>query len=100
VNYFLIADLLLICLPAGHAQAVQPEHPSQSPKDRPWQELFDGQSLTGWRGYRQPETPISGWSVINGVLFSDGSSRTDLITTRKYNDYELIVEWRTGTAGF
>ena len=100
VSYSLIAHSLLICLLlSGHALAALPEDPSQPAKDSPWQKLFDGQSLTGWRGYKQTEAPASGWSVTDGILFSDGSSRTDLITTSVYNNYELIVEWRTEADG-
>ena len=92
---FLLACVFL----CGIAQVVPSKDPSGPRVDSPWQKLFDGQSLTGWRGYRQTEPPASGWSVSDGLLFSDGSSRTDLITTEKYQDYELIVEWRTEADG-
>jgi len=83
----------------GNVQVLRAEDSSGPKVDNPWQKLFDGQSLTGWRGYRQAEPPASGWSVSDGVLFSDGSSRTDLITTEMHKDYELIVEWRTEADG-
>ena len=64
-----------------------------------WQQLFDGRSLTGWRGYRQEAAPDSGWKVRNGALYCDGSARVDLITREKFENYELVVEWRTAADG-
>ncbi|MDG1896897.1 MAG: DUF1080 domain-containing protein [Fuerstiella sp.] len=91
----LLVGLLVIAIP----QICQADEPSQADGDSSWQRLFDGRSLTGWRGYRQTKAPASGWSVTEGILFSDGSSRTDLITTEIHEDYELIVEWRTEADG-
>lgn len=60
-----------------------------------WQELFDGRSLVGWRGYRQDGVPDTGWEVRNRMLHCTGEGRTDLITKNEFQDYELVVEWRT-----
>lgn len=60
-----------------------------------WQQLFDGKSLTGWRGYRQQSSPSDGWDVKNGILHCTGKGRVDLITKEMWKDYELVVEWRT-----
>ena len=100
VRYIRLVNSLLACvLLPGSPQMVRAEEPCQSERDTPWQELFDGRSLTGWRGYKQTEAPSSGWTVTAGMLYSDGSSRTDLITTKMHQDYELIVEWRTQADG-
>lgn len=64
-----------------------------------WQQLFDGRSLAGWRGYRQKSAPQSGWDVRNGVLYCDGTARVDLLTEDKFENYELVVEWRTEADG-
>ena len=94
------AHLLSVCmLLIGATQMLTAEESSGPPSDSRWQDLFDGESLAGWRGYRQPEPPTSGWVVTEGLLFSDGSSRTDLMTKKKYRDYELVVEWRTEADG-
>lgn len=60
-----------------------------------WRPLFDGRSLSGWRGYRQEAAPTAGWNVQNGILHCDGSARIDLITEQQYENYELVVEWKT-----
>ena len=55
--------------------------------------LFNGKDLIGWRGVDsvQPE----GWSVVNGLLTSTGHA-DDLITARKFWDFELHAEFRLG----
>lgn len=60
-----------------------------------WHSLFNGQTLTGWRGYRQSAPPESGWDVKGGILHCDGTARTDLVTEQPWADYELVVEWKT-----
>ncbi|MEQ9407965.1 MAG: sulfatase-like hydrolase/transferase [Fuerstiella sp.] len=64
-----------------------------------WNHIFDGKSLQGWRGYRQKNPPESGWDVSGGVLHCDGTARVDLITEQPFENYELVVEWRTVADG-
>ncbi|MDG2130744.1 MAG: DUF1080 domain-containing protein [Fuerstiella sp.] len=100
MKQFRIAASLIACVLLGPAIPVgEAGTPCRPANDSQWHKLFDGQSLAGWRGYQQTEAPRSGWSVTDGTLFSDGSSRTDLITTKMYSDYELVVEWRTEADG-
>jgi hypothetical protein len=72
-----------------------------------WVSLFDGKSLAGWRGYgRQglPNLPY-GWEAKDGVLHARPADKTknlkfddfrkgELITEKKYTDYELSWEWK------
>ena len=64
-----------------------------------WQQLFDGKSLDGWRAYGSDSTPESGWTIKNGLLYCDGTARKDLMTVSEYENYELVVEWRTEPDG-
>ena len=68
-----------------------------------WQLLFDGQSLAGWRAYKAPEgkTGIGpGWKVEDGTLKKlEGVKGGDLITEKKFNDFELTWEWRIEKGG-
>ncbi len=64
-----------------------------------WQLLFDGQSLKGWRQYGKPDTGYdaigSGWKVENGLLKKlSGVKGGDIISEKKYTDFELTWEWR------
>ncbi len=67
-----------------------------------WTSLFDGKTLTGWRGYRQPDATATRWVVNDGLLCVDPARRPagrDIVTTNTYGDFELRWEWRIGPAG-
>ena len=61
-------------------------------KGKPIQ-LFNGRDLNGWTGVNSPR--MEGWSVQDGILKCAGNA-DDLITTKKYWNYELHVEYRLG----
>jgi hypothetical protein len=62
-----------------------------------WKLLFDGKSLTGWRGYKTEAAP-TGWRADNGVLIRDGAGG-DLMTAEQYGDFELRFDWKVTTNG-
>ncbi len=65
-----------------------------------WRLLFDGRSLNGWRGYKKPGPPASGWVVENDSLKLVYKSKPgDLITVEKFGDYQLQWEWRISPKG-
>jgi hypothetical protein len=65
-----------------------------------WKLLWDGKTTDGWRGAKLDKFPEGGWVIRDGVLIvvnSDGAeSRNggDIITTKKYKDFELLVEFK------
>lgn len=70
-----------------------------------WIILFDGTSTDEWRGYNKEIFPESGWSVVDGALMVQGSGRGeaggggDIITKRKFRNFELSLEWKTSEGG-
>jgi hypothetical protein len=58
-----------------------------------WRSLFDGKTLTGWRGYLQ-EAPGAGWQVKDGVLVLTEKKSGDLVTNDVFGDFELMIEWK------
>ncbi len=62
-----------------------------------WKLLFDGKTLTGWRGFKS-ETPPAGWKAIDGALTLQGKGG-DLMTVDQYGDFELELEWKVDKAG-
>ena len=62
-----------------------------------WKPLFDGSTLTGWRGYTSQTVP-AGWQVVDGTLTKNGPIG-DLITTSQYGDFELAFDWSISPGG-
>jgi hypothetical protein len=59
-----------------------------------WRLLFNGTSLDGWRGYRKPQAPTTGWQVKDGILTcAPGGKGGDIITRDQFDDFELSWEW-------
>src|SRR5436190_1576120 len=83
------------------ATAAQPLN-SLTPEEKAagWKALFDGQSLRGWRVYNKQAPPGSGWKVEDGILKKLANQKGgDLITEARFDDFDLIWEWRIATAG-
>jgi hypothetical protein len=70
-----------------------------------WALLFDGSTLSGWRGYKRTDASATRWKIEDGMLTVDpaGGKDTrgalDLITTATYDTFELTFEWRVAHGG-
>lgn len=62
-----------------------------------WRSLFDGESLNGWRGWRQADPP-AGWRAKEGVL-ERGAGGGDLTSVEEFADFEFAFEWRVASGG-
>ena len=63
-----------------------------------WQLLFDGKTTNGWRGYLNK--PSGGWEVVDGTLHAIAKVKgVELITEKKFNDFELSWDWKLPPAG-
>jgi len=61
-----------------------------------WQLLFDGKSMSEWRGIHRETIPDC-WQIVNGELvlsFSVIQECGDLITKQKFADFDLYWEWK------
>lgn len=65
-----------------------------------WQLLFDGSSLTGWRGYQRDSVP-PGWTVERGAIHFSGDAEhsTTLISSDRFAHFELRIEWKIAQNG-
>jgi 3-keto-disaccharide hydrolase len=63
-----------------------------------WFSLFNGNSLTGWRGYRSKQVG-TGWKAEDGVLTRVESGAGDLVTIADFQDFELQLDWRISKGG-
>jgi hypothetical protein len=60
-----------------------------------WELLFDGKSTKGWRVYNKAGDAITGWEVVDGTLHCLPKVKgSNLITEKKYNDFEFAWEWK------
>ena len=62
-----------------------------------WQYLVHGDSAPLLTGWKHPGLP-AGWTLHDGVL-SKGGPVDDLVSTRKYKDFDLRLEWKIGKEG-
>lgn len=70
-----------------------------------WIELFNGQDLSGWKGYGK-DAPGDAWKVVDGVIHFDanakkneGASGGDLVTLDSFGDFHLKLEWKISENG-
>jgi len=65
-----------------------------------WHLLFDGKTTDGWHSTHGPDFPATGWEVKDGLLTvtehggEEGGNAGDILTTRKYTNFELLVDFR------
>lgn len=70
-------------------------------KQRPgrWQVFFE-KNTQDWRGYRQDAFPTKGWVLEDGGLhLLPKSGGGDIISVKKYTDFEFEWDWRIKAKG-
>jgi hypothetical protein len=106
------AALLVACLATGASAqptrrgAAGPNELTPRQRTAGWQLLFDGTTLTGWRGVGSDSVPAAHWQVVDGTIHKvptravrrmpDGQPAAggDLMTTKTWRDFELTFQWR------
>jgi hypothetical protein len=91
--------------------AVVPNTLTAAEKAGGWVLLFDGRTLSGWRGLGYDHVPEKHWIVRAGAielipagkvpLLPDGQPAQggDLMTIETFRDFELAFEWKIGPGG-
>ena len=62
-----------------------------------WVSLFDGKTITHWRGFKQATVP-DGWQVVDGTITRVGTG-TDLVSREQYDNFEFEFEWKVPPGG-
>ena len=88
---------------------------TQEEEDEGWMLLFDGESFEGWKNYGAETDDVEFWKIEDGVLeftrdvsflgmlwnhlnpFTPGAA--DLMTKRRFGDFELSIDWRISPGG-
>lgn len=97
--------VMLAMIPCSNVKAQQKTDNKLSKKDKAlgYQLLFDGQTLNGWRGYKNQS--IASWSVDNGVIHcrrgadNYGAITADLCTIGQYENFDLSLDWKISPQG-
>src|SRR5882757_5247257 len=97
----ILATALLVTTIPALAQA--PNTLTQKEKSEGWKLLWDGKTTTGWQSERGGGGPFptTGWIIKDGTLSvtdtggAEGGDAGDIMTVRKYANYELSVDFRT-----
>lgn len=64
-----------------------------------WRVLFDGTSLSGWRGFGLESVPEC-WQIEDGVIaWTSAETCGDLMTTEQFANFELALEWKVSPGG-
>jgi hypothetical protein len=65
--------------------------------------LFDGQTTKGWRGFKKPAFPATGWVVENGwlkhIAAKGQPSGGDIMTVDTFDNFDLTFEWKVAPGG-
>jgi len=61
--------------------------------------LFDGKTSTGWRSVKGPDFPSDGWEIKDGVITVLGKKAGDIITTKKFSNFDLRFEFKLTPGG-
>jgi hypothetical protein len=96
-----VASLMVAAGLAAWAAAPAAQQSASGTEDG-WVSLFDGQSLNGWRGYRQADASQTRWVVTNSelcVVPDRGPAPIDIVTRDTYEEFDLRWEWRVAEAG-
>ena len=70
-----------------------------------WELLFDGKTVAQWRGYRKKDTGGGRWQAKDGCLAvpandgQDTRGARDIVSTKAYENFELVWEWRISPGG-
>lgn len=73
--------------------------PARAPGDTAvWESLFDGNTLSGWHGFRTPGKVPAGWQAIEGTI-TRVANGDDLVTDRSFANFELTLEWQISQNG-
>lgn len=106
-RYYLLA--LAVCAGSLAAQTTSPAAPNQltdAERAAGWRLLFDGKTLTGWRGLGYDSVPSAHWTVVDGTIKKIASGNVpklpdgqplvggDLMTVDVFGDFELSWEWK------
>jgi len=100
ITHYLKLGIIISALSTSLAARadVPPNQLSDSQKADGWKLLFDGKTLSGWRGYKA-EQVADQWKVVDGALTLTAGKAGDVMTVDEFADFEIAFEWKISTGG-
>jgi len=89
----------LVLTAAPPIRAASPNQLSEEERAGGWKLLFDGKTTQGWRSFKKPTFPTTGWVVEDTWLHCLGQGGGDIITDAEFADFELKWEWKIAPGG-
>ena len=97
--------LLVVLLSVACSQGTQQKEPPPNTLTRKeaaegWKLLFDGKTMSGWRGAYMEGLPTKGWEVRDGMLIvresggGEASFGGDIVTMDQYSSFDLKVDFK------
>lgn len=107
ISIALLASLIAIasCDSGPETEASQQFNTlSQAEKGQGWKLLFDGETVDGWHLFGKKSTSQPRWQTEGGELKltpkgQGKTDRTDLVTDKEYESFELSLDWKISEAG-
>lgn len=96
-----IVMLFAVLISACSSPEMKDNTLSAEEKSAGWQLLFDGTSTEGWHLYNR-ENSTGQWIVKDGELVcspAPGKELGDLVTNKKYGNYDLKFDWKISKEG-
>ena len=82
------AALIVAVLATLSGEAAQPQ----------WTSLFDGKTISHWRGYQMATVPNS-WTVEEGAITWTKGVAVDLVSREQYTNFEFEFDWKVPPGG-
>ncbi|HVT71915.1 MAG TPA: DUF1080 domain-containing protein [Lacunisphaera sp.] len=90
------AWLLVVLMAAGGSAGAETIKLTAYERAQGWRLLFDGESLSDWRGFHQNKLPAN-WHVVEGSLVGEGG--TALVSADDFKDFEITFDWKVAAGG-
>ncbi len=97
-------SIAILCWACGTKKAGTSHNQlTEGQKAEGWKILFDGQTLNGWRSFKNKD--CNSWDVADGALHckpsnaGDSIKHNDIVTNDSYQNFELTFDWKISVKG-
>jgi len=90
--------LMVVTLAAASMVSAQDNSLTPQQEADGWQLLFNGKDMSQWRNFKKPDLN-SKWIVENGEMKLTDGGGGDILTKKKYDNFDLRLEWQISKAG-